>query len=95
MSRGKAFDAIKYRSNPKMIARYLNAALATDDPAFAIQAIGNLARAHGMAAIAKMVNVDRRSLYRSLSGEADPAFGTVFKVLAALGVQLVAKQPTE
>jgi len=53
MSRGKAFDAIKYRNNPKLIAKYLNAALATDDPAFAIQAIGNLARAHGMAAIAK------------------------------------------
>jgi probable addiction module antidote protein len=75
VSKAKIFDATKYHNNPKMIGKYLNAALATDDPAFAIQAIGNLARAHGMAAVAKMANVDRRNLYRLLSGETDPAFG--------------------
>ena len=92
MSRAEAFDASKYRKNPKLIAKYLNDALATDDPAFTARAIGNLARAHGMRAIAEEANVDRAGLYRSLSGEMDPAFGTVLKVLAALGVQLVAKQ---
>jgi hypothetical protein len=44
-SKGPAFDAAKYRNNPKMIATYLNNALATDDPAFTIRAIGSLARA--------------------------------------------------
>jgi probable addiction module antidote protein len=91
MSKAKILDATKYRNNPKLIAKYLNDALATDDPALTTRAIGSLARAHGMSAIAKMANVDRRSLYRSLSGEADPGFGTVFKVLTALGAQLVAK----
>jgi probable addiction module antidote protein len=77
-----------------LIAKYLNDALATDDPAVTTRAIGNLARAHGMGAIAEEVNVDRLALYRSLSGEMDPAFGTVLKVLTALGVQLVAKRAT-
>jgi probable addiction module antidote protein len=69
MSKGPAFDAAKYRNNPKLIAKYLNDALATDDPALTTRVIGNLARAHGMGAIAEEANVDRAGLYRSLSGE--------------------------
>jgi probable addiction module antidote protein len=91
MSKAKTLDT-KYRNNPKLIVKYLNDALATDDPALTTRAIGSLARAHGMSAVAKMAKVDRRSLYRSLSGEADTSFATVLKVLTALGVQLVVKQ---
>ena len=90
MSRAEAFVAAKYRNNPDLIANYLNKALATGDSAFATRAIGNLARAHGMGAIAAKANVDRAGLYRSLRGDTDPAFGTVLRVLTALGVQLVA-----
>ena len=90
MSKGPASDAAKFRNNPKLIAKYLNDALATDDAAFTTRAIGNLARAHGMGAIAEVANVDRAGLYRSLRGDMDPAFGTVLKVLTALGIQLVA-----
>ena len=91
MSKVRVFDAAKYRNNPKLIAKYLNDALATDDSAFTTRAIGNLARAYGMGAIAKQANVDRAGLYRSLRGDMDPALGTVLKVLTALGIQLVAK----
>ena len=66
------------------------AKLLTDDSAF-IRALGNLARAQGMGTIAEEANVDRAGLYRSLRGDMDPAFGTVLKVLAALGIQSVAK----
>jgi probable addiction module antidote protein len=90
MSKVQAFNAANYRSNPKAIANYLNDALATDDSAF-IRALGNLARAHGMGAVAEEANVDRAGLYRSLRGDMDPSFGTVLKVLTALGIQLVAK----
>src|SRR6266699_4314043 len=92
MSRAEAFVAAKYRNNPDLIANYLNKALATGDSAFATRAIGNLARAHGMGAIAAKANVDRASLYRSLGGDMDPRFGTVLRVLTALGVQLIAKR---
>jgi len=85
-----AFDAAKYLNNPKLISKYLNDALATDESAFATRAIGNLARAHGLGAIAEQADVDRAGLYRSLRGDMDPAFGTVLKVLTALGIQLVA-----
>jgi probable addiction module antidote protein len=90
MSKVQAFNAANYRSNPKAIANYLNDAPATDDSAF-IRALGNLSRAHGMGAVAEEANVDRAGLYRSLRGDMDPSFGTVLKVLTALGIQLVAK----
>ena len=91
MSKATAFNPAKYRNNPKLIAKYLTHALASDDTAFITRAIGNLARAHGMGAIAEEANVDRAGLYRSFRGDMDPAFSTVLKVLTALGVQLVAK----
>ena len=91
MSKGPASDAAKFRNNPKLIAKYLNDALATDDAAFTTRAIGNLARAHGMGAIAEVANVDRAGLYRSLRGDADPKFSTILKVLTVLGVQLEVK----
>ena len=91
MSKVRVFDAAKYRNNPKLIAKYLNDALATDDSAFTTRAIGNLARAYGMGAIAKQANVDRAGLYRSLRGDADPKFSTILKVLTALGIKLEAK----
>jgi probable addiction module antidote protein len=91
MSKVHTFNAAKYRSNPKAIANYLNDALATDDSAFTTRALGNLARAQGMGAIAEEANVDRAGLYRSLRGDMDAAFGTVLKVLTALGIKLVAK----
>ena len=68
--------------------------MATDDPAFTTRAIGNLARAHGMGAIAEEANVDRAGLYRSLRGDIDPAFGTVLKVPTEVGAEWVAKPAT-
>jgi probable addiction module antidote protein len=69
LPRATAFNATKYRNNPKLIAKYLNDALATDDSAFITGAIGNLARAHEMGAIAEEANVDRAGLYRSFRGD--------------------------
>ena len=92
MSKATAFYPARYRNNPKLIAKYLTHALASDDTAFYnARAIGNLARAHGMGAIAEGANVDRAGLYRSLRGDMDPGFSTILKVLTALGVRLVAE----
>src|SRR5260221_2145472 len=40
MRKARAFDAAKYRNNPKMIAKYLNHALAKGDGILIAQAIG-------------------------------------------------------
>ena len=40
MPKAGAFEAAKYRDNPKMIAKYLNHALATGDAILITKAIG-------------------------------------------------------
>jgi probable addiction module antidote protein len=91
MPKTRVFDAAEYLDSPEMIAEYLTEALETDDEVFIAKAIGTIARAHGMGAVADSAGVSRENLYRALSGSTRPEFETIRKVLGALGVQLVAK----
>jgi probable addiction module antidote protein len=85
------FDAAEYLRTPEMIAVYLTDAFETNDPAFISLAIGTVARAKGMTQVASDAGLSRESLYKSLNGQAKPEFDTVRKVLATLGVKLVAQ----
>jgi probable addiction module antidote protein len=51
-------------------------------------AIGDVARARGMTAIAREAGVSRESLYKALSAEGNPEFATIMKVLKALQLRL-------
>jgi probable addiction module antidote protein len=56
------------------------------------RALGTVARAEGMASVARAAGLSRESLYRALGGaDTKPEFDTVMKVLNALGMQLTAK----
>jgi len=61
---------------------------AGDDPTFVAKAIGDVARARGMSQIARDAGITREGLYKALSEEGNPSFGTVLKVLSALGLRL-------
>lgn len=76
------------------IAALLNAALAAADSTAVVDALGNLAKIHGMSAVAKETGLARESLYRALSSEGNPEFATVLKVLSSLGLRLSAS-PTQ
>jgi probable addiction module antidote protein len=91
MPKTRAFDAAEYRDDPKMIAKYLNLALATGDAALITKAIGDMVRAQGMTRFSQKAGLRRDGLYRTFGGEIRPAFATVVEVLIALGVQLEAK----
>ena len=80
------FDPAEYLDNDEMIAGYLSDALETQDPAFIADAIGIVARAKGMKRVAEDAGVSRESLYRALSANGNPEFGTVLKVLASLNI---------
>ena len=62
LPRATAFNAAKYRNNPKLIAKYLNDAHATDDTAFITGAIGNLARPRNGGHCRRGERRSRRSL---------------------------------
>ena len=82
-------DEIKTREDAMGI---LEAAIEENDIDFLFKIIGDIARSKGMAQIAKDLNLNRESLYRSLSQEGNPSFCTVVKVLDNLGFQLSIRQ---
>ncbi len=67
---------------------YIAAAFATDDPASIAKALGELARMRNMSKLAKDVGMNRSALYRALSGDGNPEFATILKVVKALGLKL-------
>ena len=82
------FDAASYLDSEEMIAEYLNQALASGDTDLLLSAIGDVAKARGMAQISRDTGLGRESLYKVFAAGAKPRFDTVLKVLRALGVQM-------
>jgi probable addiction module antidote protein len=62
-----------------------NEVLAERDPSAAIAALGTVARARGMAKLARSTGLGRESLYKALRSDGNPSFRTVLDVAAALG----------
>lgn len=75
------------------MAAYLEAAIeeSDGDPAFIAMALGDIARARGMAELARETGLGRESLYKALSAEGNPQLSTVLKVTKALGLQFSIK----
>jgi probable addiction module antidote protein len=74
------------------IEAVIELAIQENDPEYLLKAIGNVARSKGMAQIARELNLDRASLYKSLSPAGNPSFLTVMKVLDNLGFRLKVEQ---
>ena len=84
------FDAARYLNDDAAIAEYMTAVLETEDPDLLLLALSDVARARGMAQVAKDAGLGRESLYKALTPGAKPRFDTVIKVARALGVRLTA-----
>jgi probable addiction module antidote protein len=84
------FDAARYLTDDTAVAEYMTAVLETGDPDLLLLALGDIARAKGMAQVAKDAGLGRESLYKALAPGAKPRFDTVLKVARALGVKLSA-----
>jgi probable addiction module antidote protein len=84
------FDAARYLTDDAAVAEYVTAVLEADDPDLLLLALADIARARGMAEVAKEAGLGRESLYKALSPGAKPRFDTILKVARALGVRLSA-----
>ncbi len=84
------WDSAEHLKTEEDMAQYLEACMeeAGDDAAFIAKALGNIARAKGMSQLAKDTGLGRESLYKALSGENNPSFATILKVVHALGLKL-------
>lgn len=85
------FDAARYLTDDAAIAEYVAAVLEDGNPDLLLLALGDVARARGMAQVAKDAGLGRESLYKALSPGAKPRFETIVKVARALGVRLTAQ----
>lgn len=87
------WDSAEHLKTDEDMVAYIDACLeeAGDDAAFIAHALGVVARAKGMTQLAKDTGLGRESLYKALSGEGNPSFATILKVMHALGVKLHAE----
>ena len=90
----RPWDSAEHLKTEDDIAEYFEPGLQEggDDPAFIAHALGIIARARGMSEVARDAGVSREGLYKALSGEGNPSFDTILKVIRALGLQLHASK---
>lgn len=73
---------------PAAAAAYLEAVIELDDPAALLVALRHVAKAHGMAEVARRAKVGDKTLFKALSASGNPTLSTVHKVLHAVGLRL-------
>jgi len=88
-----AYDVADYLQTPEDRAAYLDACIEESggDATFIAKALGDIARAQGMAQVARDAGLSRESLYKALSGTRAPDFDTILRVTQALGIKLHAE----
>ena len=83
-----AWDSAGHLNTAADVAAYLEAAFEDGDPSLVTHALGVVARARGMAEIARRTGLGRQSLSKALAAEGHPEFDTVLRVVHALGLKL-------
>lgn len=83
------FDFSEHLDSETAVSEYLTAIVEDGDPALLAAALGDIAKARGMAQIAQAAGLGREALYKALRPGAQPRFDTIARVCAALGLKLV------
>ena len=81
-----SFEIADYLNSETVVAEYLSQAARDDNPAVLIKALGDVAKARGIAEVSKATGLGRESLYKTLAPGAKPRFETVAAIMRALGV---------
>ena len=75
---------LKRLRDPKEAAAYLNAALEDEDPRVFLVALKDIAEAHGgLSKLAQETDLNRESLYRTLSPKGNPRLQSLIAILQA------------
>jgi len=85
------YDPAAALESEEAIAVFLADALETGDSAYVAKALGVVARAKGMAELARETGLSREQLYRSFSEQGNPTLKTLLAVTRALGVDLTTR----
>ncbi|MFC6197170.1 addiction module antidote protein [Ponticaulis profundi] len=85
------FNASDYMQTKEDVIAYIDALLEENDPAFFMACLRDIAKSHGMTALAQEAGLSRQGLYKALSENGQPLFSTVTEILRALGFRLSVK----
>lgn len=78
-------DSLK---DPEEAAAYLGAVIELQDQPTLLLALRQVAKAHGMATVAKRADVGDKTLFKVLSENGNPTIDTLTKILSAVGLRL-------
>jgi probable addiction module antidote protein len=94
-ARFSRFDASEYLDSEEGIQQFVIAAFETGDPAFIAKSLGVVAKARNMTHLANDTGMSRSALYKALSGDGNPEFSTIMKVMGALGLRVTSIDAAE
>ena len=84
----KHFNPFDYLETQEEINEYLSECFKEDDPQLFINALGHLARHHGMTYVARESGLNRESLYKVFNGKTQPKWDTIHRLMKVLHVSL-------
>lgn len=82
------WDVQDYLSTPERMAAYLSAAFQEGDLALIRTALGDVAKAKGMTALARETGLTREALYRVVGDDGNPTLETLTRIIKAFGLRL-------
>ena len=85
------FEAARFLEDDEAVTVFITSILEENNPALLAAALGEVAKARGMAQVAEKSGMAREALYKALRSDSQPRFETIARVCAALGVKLVAQ----
>ncbi|MDR0587980.1 MAG: putative addiction module antidote protein [Burkholderiales bacterium] len=85
MRKTRPFDMVEFLDDEETIQEYMRQVIEDGDVDEILRAVGYVAKARGMTAVAKDAGVSRESLYKALRPDSKPQFETILRVVRALG----------
>lgn len=87
------FEASRFLDSPEVMAAYLAESMKDGDVAL-VHALAEVAKAKGVNKVAEAAGVNRESLYKVFKGGARTRFGTISKLINAIGLELTVQPIT-
>jgi probable addiction module antidote protein len=88
----RPFDAVKHFPDAESQRDLIVDALETGHAGYVAAALGTVAKARGMTALAAETGLNRQALYAALRDGGNPTLDTMLKVVHALGLELTVRQ---
>ena len=81
-------DLMEKLRDPKFASNYIMAAMVENDMDFLPIALGDVAKAHGIAKVAENSGISRRTLYKVFDEKGHPSFDLVIQIMESLGMEI-------